>query len=389
VDAVAAPGIVRGRLALSLARRFEADRVALTGSGTQALQLALAQVGSPESSPPLVALPAYTCFDVATAAVASRVRVTFYDLDPVSLTPDAQGVRAALAAGAQALVANSLFGFPLDWGWLRAECEGAGALLIEDAAQGIGTEWDGKPGGSFGDLTVLSFGRGKGWTGGSGGALLVRGRASGEAGEISLDSKLLAPRAAARAKGAVALLGQWALGRPALFGIPAAIPGLGLGETHYRSPTPTMRITALAAATVLRHEEEATAEVDRRRTTAERWAATFAALPTMGDTPRLCRPIDPEGCSYLRLPMRASGASAEACVGLDALRAGIAQAYPRALTELAPLAPLVVGPGRPARGAEELARRLFTLPTHSHVTQADLRFGAKLLATTETISPPR
>ena len=94
LDAVASPGIARGRLAQSLASRFAADRVALTGSGTQALQLALARVPvSSDGSAPLVALPAYTCFDVATAAVAAQVRVVFYDVDPLFLTPDGDGCK--------------------------------------------------------------------------------------------------------------------------------------------------------------------------------------------------------------------------------------------------------------------------------------------------------
>ena len=48
-----------------------------------------------------------------------------------------------------------------------------GLAVVEDAAQGLGATWRGRPLGSFGDVSVLSFGRGKGWTGGVGGALLA------------------------------------------------------------------------------------------------------------------------------------------------------------------------------------------------------------------------
>ena len=49
---------------------------------------------------------------------------------------------------------------------------GGDADAAEDAAQEAGATLHGRRLGSFGDLSVLSFGRGKGVTGGGGGALL-------------------------------------------------------------------------------------------------------------------------------------------------------------------------------------------------------------------------
>ena len=58
-----------------------AERAILYGSGTQALQVALRV--AVDSVGGDVALPAYSCFDVATAAVAARVPVRFYFHDDV------------------------------------------------------------------------------------------------------------------------------------------------------------------------------------------------------------------------------------------------------------------------------------------------------------------
>ena len=66
-----------------------------------------------------------------------------------------------------------LYGVPADPEPVRAALAGAGAVLIEDAAQGAGASLRGRPLGGFGDLSVLSFGRGKGNTAGRGGALLA------------------------------------------------------------------------------------------------------------------------------------------------------------------------------------------------------------------------
>jgi len=80
-----------------LAREFAAADVALFASGTQALQMALTVAGNEIGSNATVALPAFTCFDVATAAVGAGLRISLYDIDPVTLTPDLDSLRGALA----------------------------------------------------------------------------------------------------------------------------------------------------------------------------------------------------------------------------------------------------------------------------------------------------
>jgi hypothetical protein len=210
-----------------------------------------------------VALPAYSCYDVATAAVGAEVPLRFYDLDPGSLAPDSASFRRVLASGAGAVVVANLYGFPVDWDLVRDACEDEGVTLIEDAAQGLGSSWRGREGGTFGDLTVLSFGRGKGWTGGGGGALLVReGRwneAEGTEQSLSPPGRLAGVRAAALA------LAQWGLGRPALYALPTALPGLALGETVYRPPSPRKAISAYQAAQALATAQAARHEVSARR----------------------------------------------------------------------------------------------------------------------------
>jgi dTDP-4-amino-4,6-dideoxygalactose transaminase len=155
-----------------LAEERGAKRVILYGSGTQALQVALRV--AVDSVGGEVALPAYSCFDVATAAVGAQVRVRLYDLEPRTLGPDLASLEAALQAGARVVVAGPLYGIPLDWGPVQEIVRRYGAVLVEDAAQAHGCRNGVREAGMTGDLSVLSFGRGKGWTGGAGGALLVR-----------------------------------------------------------------------------------------------------------------------------------------------------------------------------------------------------------------------
>src|SRR5262249_50536314 len=126
----------RPRLQQFLADAYSASHVALTASGTQALELALRagrwRAGSEAWS--IVALPAFACFDVATAAVGSGLSIALYDVDPNTLSPDLDSLRATLASGVRVVVAAHLYGYPVDWQALQECVSPFGAVLIEDAA---------------------------------------------------------------------------------------------------------------------------------------------------------------------------------------------------------------------------------------------------------------
>ncbi|MEX2048881.1 MAG: DegT/DnrJ/EryC1/StrS family aminotransferase [Gemmatimonadota bacterium] len=374
LDAIRSPDDARAALSAHLTQRFAAERVCLTGSGTEALRLALEIAKRSRSARGgLVALPAYSCYDVVTAAVGADVRAVFYDIDPVTLSPDMESLSRAIDAGAEIVVAGNLFGFPIDWDAVRSQCDRAGALLIEDAAQGLGSGWGGREFGTFGDLTVLSFGRGKGWTGGGGGALLARG----ELGAAGLDEfergvdRL--PRPGAGARAAVLSGVQWCLGRPWAYGLVASLPGTGLGETAYKQPAPVTGIPAFCAAAALRHADAAQGLVTVRRAWARRWDALFTPADGAG-TERSgalepCVPLTGGACGYLRYPLLGTSADAFAA---RAARAGVARSYPRALPDLPEAQPVSARAAGAARGARALAAGLVTLPTHRLVDEVDV-----------------
>ena len=135
----------------------------------------------------------------------------------------------------------------MDLSPLAAAAHAAGALLIDDAAQGVGSSVAGRPVGGGGDYGILSFGRGKGRTGGAGGAVF----ASSPPAERRLRD-IAARLAPSRTElpGYLALLGQYWLGRPSLYWIPASLPWLRLGQTIYRPP-PELRRMAQRSAAVL------------------------------------------------------------------------------------------------------------------------------------------
>jgi len=345
-----------------LASAYGSDDVLLTDSGTSALTLAIhaSLAGRPGAS---VALPAYGCYDLATAADGAGSPVVLYDLDPATLAPDAASLGRALERGARAVVLVHLYGVPVDPEPVRAATEAAGALVIEDAAQGAGAAWCGRPLGSFGDLAVLSFGRGKGNTAGRGGALLAHGapgaaalaRARGEIAPAGRGTKEL-----------VQLKAQWLLGRPSLYGIPASLPFLQLGETVYHHAAPARALSAVAAHTLAVTWPLGEPEAAVRRAHAER----LLARAGRGLTPV---PV-PSGAvaGYLRLPFVASVAAREEAGTVVARALGIMPGYPTALCDLAGFADRVLNHGDAMPGAHLLAQRLITFPVHSLLSERDL-----------------
>lgn len=342
-----------------LSKRFGADEVVLTASGTHALTLALQGATRLLDGHPPVLLPAFTCFDVAAAAVGADVQVLFYDVDPRTLAPDLESLRRGLEAGARIVVVNPLYGLPLPWDELRALVDHAGGVLVEDAAQGAHGRWRGRWLGSLGDLSVLSFGRGKGWTGAGGGALLVRGPLA-RTGAWSLEPAGSGLRTLAKA----AAMGV--LGVPALYGVPRRLPFLGLGETHYHPPDTPGAMGAVEAALILASEEAAEAESEVRRRTAGELARRLEGVEGL----TLPTPVEGGDPGFLRFPILLPPPRHP---GLPlGIRLGIGASYPIPLPRLEPLRSRIVGGPWAVPGAEELCSNLLTLPTHSGVSRADL-----------------
>ena len=241
------PTITRGAgglldAAAALREMYETPRVALTDSGTSALVMALRLTVGKGGT---VALPGYAWVDLAAGARFARVRVRLYDIDPRTLSPDLDSLAAAVRRGAKAIVVAHLYGFPADMNGVDEIASRFGIPVIEDAAQAAGGTLHGRPLGGFGALSVLSFGRGKGTTGGRGGALLGYDVAFDDA----FAREMTALDAPAQGWSDLAAAGaQWVMGRPGLYGIPSAIPALRLGEMVYHPAHAPRSLSAAAAA---------------------------------------------------------------------------------------------------------------------------------------------
>ncbi|MEO8448392.1 MAG: DegT/DnrJ/EryC1/StrS family aminotransferase [Gemmatimonadota bacterium] len=346
-----------------VSREYGTDEMVLTDSGTSALRLALEAIPvAAPGKPALVAMPAYACYDLATAADGAGVRVVLYDVDPNTLSPDLASLEHALSMGASAVVVVHLYGLSVDLDAITRIVAAAGAVLIEDAAQAVGASYRGRPLGSFGAFGVLSFGRGKGRTAGAGGALLVNDPCARELLLARADPGLPVHDPL----GSVAKLAvQWLLGGPAAYRIPASLPFLGLGETPYHRPIPGGALGRRAAAILATTWDASLAEASVRRGNAARWNDVLAGRSQV----KAVEPLAGSVPGFLRYPVRLpSGVLDDRARSL-----GMIPGYPTALADLRGFAERCLPTGRPFPGGRELAMRLVTWPTHGWVTEADRR----------------
>jgi len=334
-----------------LVQWYGAEKAVATGSGTQGLQLAL-QVAlhrQQAGKHGVVAMPAFNCYDLVSAAVWAGGKVVFYDVDPLTLSPVPESL-AHVAQRADVLLVANLYGFPLDWDLIRSVADSRGLPVVEDAAQGLGAAWGGKAAGTLGDLTVLSFGRGKGWTGGSGGAVLGRRGLGADLPET------FPPDSNTRFVDSLKAAAIWILARPVLYGIPARLSGLGLGDTHYRLPAEPRAISPFAAALVQDGRARSLVEVEHRRRNAETLRSCLGGIRADMQLPR---PLPGGVSGDLRVPILVPEGDAA-----EARRWGLYRGYPGVLPDLDAVAPLMIEDPR-VPGAARLASQLLTAPVHS------------------------
>jgi hypothetical protein len=105
-----------------------------------------------------VALSAAVCHEVVLAVLAAGCEIHFCDVDPVDgLVTESEWARARSLGADVALVVH-LYGNPANTQMVRRLFAAPSCLVIDDAAQALGSARDGQVCGAGGDVGLLSFG---------------------------------------------------------------------------------------------------------------------------------------------------------------------------------------------------------------------------------------
>src|SRR5437667_1214633 len=124
-------------------------------SGSDALLLALHALDLGPGDE--ILLPPFTVFATAGAVCRTGARPVFVDINPETWNLDPQQIEAALTPRTRAILLVHLFGQCAEMEPLWRLAERHDLILIEDAAQALGSEYQGKRTGSLGSLGCFSF----------------------------------------------------------------------------------------------------------------------------------------------------------------------------------------------------------------------------------------
>lgn len=146
-------------------------RVVSTNSCTEALHLAGRLIGLRPGDE--VIAPSFTYVAGHQALSRTGADVVFCDVEDTNLGIDPDRVRDLITPRTRAILAVDYLGLPCRLDELMAIAAENGLRVIEDAAHAFGTVSDGRPIGSFGDITCFSFGPVKMITTLEGGAIVT------------------------------------------------------------------------------------------------------------------------------------------------------------------------------------------------------------------------
>lgn len=154
-----------------LARMTGAGAALLTHSCTAALEMAAILCDLEPGDE--VIMPSFTFVSTANAVALRGAVPVFVDIDPETLNIDPDHAKKAVTDRTKAIFAVHYAGYPADMDALAAVARDHDLLLVEDAAQALGSTYNGRLAGSLGDMAAFSFHETKNIISGEGGALTL------------------------------------------------------------------------------------------------------------------------------------------------------------------------------------------------------------------------
>lgn len=158
------------------------SKALLTTSCSTALDMAaiLTEVGPGDE----VILPSYTFVSTANAFVLRGATLVFVDIRPDTQNINEKLIEDAITDKTKVIAPVHYAGVGCEMDTIMDIAKRHGLLVVEDAAQGVMSEYKGRALGSIGDYGCYSFHETKNYSMGEGGALLIRDAERTERAEI-------------------------------------------------------------------------------------------------------------------------------------------------------------------------------------------------------------
>jgi dTDP-4-amino-4,6-dideoxygalactose transaminase len=175
-------GYYTRRASRLLAEIVGAPNVLLTTSCTHALELAAMLLGIEPGDE--VIMPSFTFVSTANAFVLRGARPVFVDIRPDTHNIDEKLIEQAITPRTRVIVVVHYAGVACEMDEILAIAGRHGLAVVEDNAHGLGAQYHGRPLGSLGALSTLSFHETKNIQCGEGGALVINDDAYVEQAEV-------------------------------------------------------------------------------------------------------------------------------------------------------------------------------------------------------------
>ena len=162
--------------------KFKSEKVLLTTSCTHATEMAAILADIKEGDE--VIAPSFTFVSSVNPFVLRGAKIVFVDINPKTMNIDENLIEAAITDKTKVIVPVHYAGVSCEMDKIMAIAKKYNLIVIEDAAQGVMSEYKGKALGTIGEYGCFSFHETKNYSMGEGGALLIRDKENIEKAEI-------------------------------------------------------------------------------------------------------------------------------------------------------------------------------------------------------------
>ncbi len=168
---ISGDGIFTQKCNTWIEKNFQCRKVLLTTSGTAALNMAalLCNIRPMDE----VIMPSFTFSSTANAFVLAGAKIVFVDIRPDTMNIDERKIESAITERTKVIVPVHYAGVSCNMDTIIAIAQKYNLLVVEDAAQGVMSQYDDKFLGTLADIGCFSFHETKNFSMGEGGAIVI------------------------------------------------------------------------------------------------------------------------------------------------------------------------------------------------------------------------
>jgi dTDP-4-amino-4,6-dideoxygalactose transaminase len=163
-------------------KRFKAQKVMLTTSGSTALDMAALLCDLKQGDE--VILPSFTFSSTANSFILAGAKLVFVDIRPDTMNIDERKIERAITNKTKAICCVHYAGVACEMDVIMDIAKRHNLFVVEDAAQAIMSSYKGRALGTIGDFGCYSFHETKNYSMGEGGAIVINNEKYNEKAEI-------------------------------------------------------------------------------------------------------------------------------------------------------------------------------------------------------------